>query len=158
MSHQKQCFKCEQVKPLDEFYQDGRMLDGFLNKCKQCTRLDVKKNRKKKLEQYKEYDRERAMRPNRVAARKEYAASERGKAIQRLAHKKSRERFPEKFKARYVLNNAIRDGKIVRPLMCRCGSTGRIEAHHIDYSKPLEVIWLCKPCHVKADKELGVRK
>lgn len=52
----------------------------------------------------------------------------------------------------------VRSGRLV-PLPCnRCGSTkgrrGHTEAHHKDYSKPLEIEWLCTLCHVVADKEL----
>jgi hypothetical protein len=44
---------------------------------------------------------------------------------------------------------ALKRGKLVRPSSCEwCGGTNRkIQAHHEDYSKPLEVIWLCIPCH-----------
>ena len=30
-----------------------------------------------------------------------------------------------------------------------CKSKEIVEAHHEDYNKPLEVLLLCKPCHVK---------
>lgn len=55
---------------------------------------------------------------------------------------------PEKRRAQFVIGNAIRDGKIKRPTTCEvCGSQGRVEAHHPDYGKPLEVQWLCTKCH-----------
>jgi hypothetical protein len=58
---------------------------------------------------------------------------------------------PEKRKAQIMVGNAIRGGKLVRGL-CEvndqsCG--GRVEAHHDDYSKPLEVRWLCRKHHAK---------
>lgn len=56
---------------------------------------------------------------------------------------------PEKYKARSVLNNAIASGKIIKPTSCEfCHKTGtRIHGHHDDYSKPLQVIFLCQTCH-----------
>lgn len=64
-----------------------------------------------------------------------------------------------KHNARVLLHYYIRKGTIVKPDCCsECGGTQpRIEAHHEDYSKPLEVIWLCSPCHSEADKELAKR-
>jgi hypothetical protein len=48
-----------------------------------------------------------------------------------------------------IYNKALRDGLLVRLAVCdQCGLRGRIEGHHHDYSKPLDVSWLCKTCHI----------
>lgn len=60
---------------------------------------------------------------------------------------------PEASKAHNILNRAIAKGKIHRPNLCEeCGSTGNIEGAHYDYSQPLNVEWLCKPCHSRWDR------
>lgn len=70
----------------------------------------------------------------------------------RMSSLRHREKYPEKEKARKAISNAIRDGRIVRPDHCsKCGLICKPQAHHADYSKPLEVTWLCKICHVSAD-------
>lgn len=61
-----------------------------------------------------------------------------------------RARHPEAYRAQTAVNNAVRDGRLVRPLLCeRCDQPGKIEAHHQDYTKPLEVEWVCQKCHGK---------
>lgn len=52
-------------------------------------------------------------------------------------------RYPQKAKAHQIVHKAIRSGKLVRQPCEVCGTTARIHAHHEDYSKPLEVRWLC---------------
>lgn len=53
-----------------------------------------------------------------------------------------------KHSARNKVYRAIKSGKLVKATECsQCGSIHRIQAHHIDYSKPLEVVWLCRTCH-----------
>jgi len=46
---EKVCFKCGIKKDLNDFYVHPRMGDGHLNKCKECTKSDVKKYYKKKI-------------------------------------------------------------------------------------------------------------
>lgn len=55
---------------------------------------------------------------------------------------------PEKHQARVTLGRALKAGKIVKPTLCEaCGQSEQLNGHHTDYSKPLEVCWLCGPCH-----------
>ena len=55
----------------------------------------------------------------------------------------------QKLKAncRAYLNTYLRRGKLEKS-PCKCGNIN-VEAHHEDYSKPLEVIWLCRECHLE---------
>lgn len=55
----KKCFKCKHVKPLIEFYKHPRMGDGYLGKCKSCTKNDANKQRIDNLEIIRKYDRNR---------------------------------------------------------------------------------------------------
>ena len=64
-------------------------------------------------------------------------------------HSEQARKHPEKASARTALNNAVRYGRIIKPHYCtQCFKTGeRIHGHHSDYSKPLDVEWLCAECH-----------
>ena len=51
---------------------------------------------------------------------------------------------------------ALRDGVLVRPAACSaCGNPGRVDGHHDDYAKPLDVRWLCASCHRAWHSEHG---
>lgn len=51
-----------------------------------------------------------------------------------------------RIKARSDLNHAVRDGRL-KKMNCKICDNEKSEAHHHDYSKPLDVIWLCKMHH-----------
>ena len=57
----KVCFKCHTEKPITEFYKHKKMSLGVVNKCKECNKLDVKKDyyRKSENENWVEKERER---------------------------------------------------------------------------------------------------
>lgn len=64
----------------------------------------------------------------------------------------------EKFRAKAKVRNAIKYGRLVRPSKCEaklacCMGDGKIEAHHSDYARPLDVIWVCKSCHYRLDAD-----
>ena len=55
------------------------------------------------------------------------------------------------------LRHEIEMGRITKPTTCsQChGTQPRIEGHHEDYSKPLEVKWLCSLCHASQHRARG---
>lgn len=144
----KRCRKCLNELPLDAFYSHAQMKDGRLNKCKECTKKDTIQNRLAKIDYYRAYDRVRASAPHRVAAREEYAKTDAWRVSHAKAIRKMNERYPKRYTARNVLRAAVRDGKVsVLPCFV-CG--GKAEAHHPDYDRPLDVVWLCPPHHREA--------
>lgn len=58
----------------------------------------------------------------------------------------------ERNRAKNRVHYALRTGKLVRPDHCEdCGKECKPDASHADYSKPLDVVWRCRSCHVKFD-------
>ena len=53
---------------------------------------------------------------------------------------------PVKKKAGTALRYAVNSGKLTRLPCVKCG-TEPAQGHHKDYSKPLDVIWLCRKHH-----------
>ena len=56
-----------------------------------------------------------------------------------------------KVRARKLLTNAVYTGKIKRGNCVICGKKNG-HGHHTDYSKPLEVMWLCQKHHTEEHK------
>lgn len=138
-----QCKSCERELSANAFYASN------MSRCKECVKASVRANRADKVEYYRNYDRLRYREhDHRKEASRKSAASEAGL----LSRKRSAERnkgTPKRI-AHCAVNNAIRDGRMERGTECFfCGSDGRLHAHHFDYSRPLDVFWLCPSCHGK---------
>ena len=69
-------------------------------------------------------------------------------------------------KAHDMVERAIQHGLLTRPEKCEvCGCSGTfsdgrsaIQAHHLDYNRPLEVKWLCQKCHHEWHKKYKAKE
>jgi hypothetical protein len=122
---------------------------GVTSRCAECHRAKVRENRAANVEYYRAYDAERFQADPKVKERhRRYQATEAGKRSMEQARLKWMANSPEKRAAHVILGNAVRDGLVSKPKCCsRCGAGGKIHGHHFDYTKPLDVIWLCPACH-----------
>jgi len=144
----KKCKGCGVEKERSEFYKHKHMKDGLLSKCKECSKKAsvewVKKNRQHRLEYMQEHRRKNA------DAIKAYESSPAYKASHKKATKKYERGNRHKQKAHRLVRIAIAEGRLSKPSACsKCPATENIHGHHDDYSKPLEVRWLCDKCHRK---------
>lgn len=134
----KRCFKCSRELPVEAFYANPTMADGHLGKCKECTRNDVAANRLLHIERARRYEKERSKLPRAIA-------------IAAAAQAKWKNKFPAKRHAHSLLGSAVKCGRVTPWPVCavpECAS--KPEAHHPDYSLPLDVVWLCKMHHTQA--------
>lgn len=108
------------------------------------------KSHKKYLEWYKEYRNK-----NRKKVRKynrEYNKQYR-KNKGYNNENNSKKRYPEKQKARRLLQQAVRDGGVIKMACVICGDE-KSQGHHPDYKKPYKVIWLCALHHKALHRHL----
>lgn len=129
------CRVCKKSQPLTEYYENKAYKNGYEKYCKTC----------RKAYNYKWYD---ANKEHVREQHREYRSDERVKKLELAKTKRLQAKYPEKTKARYMVRDALSAGKITKPDNCTsCDATGRLEGHHNDYSKPLDVEWLCVLCH-----------
>ncbi len=131
-SNVKTCSKCKEEKPIESFNKEKSKLDGRASRCRE-------KN-KEKLLAYGRSDEVVAMQSE---YHKAYRQTDRFKEIQ----DSSRRRNLQEYNSRAKVNYALSTGKLTRQPCEVCGTTEHIHAHHHDYSKPLEVAWLCITHH-----------
>jgi len=127
----KTCPKCKDVKAYIEFHRNKARKDGLSDWCRACNTSD----------------------------REQRYATKEGRAAKNKAQikyqRELRAKNPERLKAYDAVKYAIRVGKLEKPDICPlCGCDGIvIHGHHADYSKQLDVEWLCQPCHVHAHRD-----
>lgn len=126
------------------------MADGHLNKCKSCCKEQAKE-RHHTLNTENEEWRKAELKRHRAKAEK---ARKEGKSTKTSSEsqKKYYENNKEKKYSHTLVARAIKKGILIRE-PCFCGDPNS-EGHHEDYSKPLEVIWLCPKHHGERHVEL----
>ena len=139
------CRACFQSLPASDFYASNK------SRCKKCVAASVRLNRAAKIEYYRSYDRSRSDLPHRSAARALYQMTDEFRISHAVASKRWDVANAIRKRAQIAVNNAIRDGRLIKQPCFVCGSSAH--AHHPDYSAPLAVSWLCPPHHAQVHKE-----
>ena len=116
----KKCSLCNEEKDFSLFHKDKNTKTGCSAYCKSCKKIQDKKYIRNYL--YTEQVKERK--------------------------KTWRENNPERKSAHMKVYYAIKKGFLFKQPCFICGE--KAEAHHPDYSRPLDVVWLCSPHHRQA--------
>lgn len=138
------CCTCKEALPPADFYSCKRSPNGLKAQCKRCHNSTSIRTR----------DIENTRRIRRESGRRV--------RVLNLDAVRGRERLrkrpvDERVMARRKLNTAVQCGKLIRPKVCSiCFGGGKITAHHDDYSRPLDVRWLCWGCHGKEHRKASV--
>lgn len=131
----KECYNCKIIFDISFFCKRYDAKDGLSSYCRDCRRIKYRLKRANNPDTFKNKD-------------KKYYHKNREK-IQN-SRKSYSDECRRKVSAHYKVNYAVKKGYIIKPSTCsKCNESGRIEGHHEDYSKPLEVSWLCKTCHMR---------
>ena len=147
----KICSTCKEGKPFSEFYRNRTAKDGYNNVCKKCAYEYQKDWKERNIEKV------RADGRRNKAAQREREGEEATKQKwndwyeknkeHRRAYQRARQDKRKSY-AHNALQYALRKERIIRPEHCSsCDKECKPDAHHPDYDKPLEVIWLCRSCH-----------
>lgn len=155
----RQCTKCEEWKEenTDNFYGNSR--GGLMTECKICF---TTRERNKYQADKQTRDRKRNWAKNKrdkdkhSEYNKEYTKTIKGKEVQKNSKTKYRRKYPEKIRAKNLVHYYVRQGKIphVSTQFCKCGKPST-DYHHPDYSKPLEIVPLCRKHHLELHKVKG---
>lgn len=129
------CSRCNLEKPKNLFNRSSRHASGFCTWCKPC-----------------ESERKNKWLIENPTKAKEYANRHREKHKDTIYSKNyAREKIKHHEKlAKMAVARAIKRGDLVRPEACdKCSKICKPEGHHFDYTKRLDVMWLCKSCHAR---------
>lgn len=131
MRKTKYCPSCKTIKTNGEFYRYKCRKDGLGWQCKQCTRAE-----NRRLSKYHtDYIRTRLQ-------------DEKFKAEHLRMVLEYQKNNKEKIHAHSAVSRAIVVGKLKKQPCKVCGAT-RAVAHHEDYSRPLDVVWMCQTHHIR---------
>ena len=138
----KKCNQCKQLLPTKLFSRDSQLKSGLRGKCRVC----ISKN-----------NHDPSVRRQLTLNAKRWKLNHREKAINSRNCYKKKNR--SKISAHDAVYYALKVGNLIKPEFCSdCGFRKVAHGHHEDYSKKLDVKWLCHICHFKNHGKLKTIK
>jgi len=137
----RRCNVCQKEKSLEDFYRDKTKTLRRDYTCIECRRM---------LNRVRDRDRDKT--PERVKKSKDWVQSERGKERARQRRRQNYNINRERHQAQTIIRRLIKMGIIARQPCEICGNEPS-KGHHLDYSKPLEVVWLCQKHHSEVHRK-----
>lgn len=140
----KTCSRCKEEKSLSLYRKNKSKVDGYDYMCKKCrNRYDREWRKGKGKVKYYTYHRKYESTSKYKNKKKKYRRKPEVMERQRVRVKEDYKKYPEKMKARHLAS------RLSSPTNCeRCKKKNKkLHKHHYDYSKPLDVIFLCTICH-----------
>ena len=149
------CTKCNITRPMNEFHKDSSTPKGFCKQCKVCRNAYRESHRENAINLSREYY---LNNKDKVKSRvKRYNKTDKGIKSKAKACKNWVDKNPKKSKVRYLVFKAVGDG-VIEKVPCEVCGDVNVHAHHCDYDKPLDVMWLCDGHHKQWHKLNGEGK
>ena len=144
----KVCKGCKEEKSPSCFYRNKTTRDRLAQYCKLCSSAKCREWREKNKERLREYESKRAKTEKRILLNKSYASREDVRARFRVKRNDWKKKNKRKKQAHEMVLYHLGKGTLKRSPCSVCGSL-KVDAHHCDYSKPLDVMWLCRAHHMQ---------
>lgn len=154
------CTICKIEKSYDEFYKSKKGKNGYAEQCKACRLIKGREYYKKRPDIcLAKHERWAKKNPEKILVnQRAYYHRNKEKILRKLREsrringyantKAYRKRNRQKIDCHNYVAMAIKFGHLIRPEICHsCKIQCKPQAHHHDYEKPLEVVWLCRKCH-----------
>lgn len=145
----KICKTCGIKKELSCFHNHKATKDGKTSSCKDCAKQRAvtwnKANPERKRASSNKWAKENSERRNEIS--RNYFKNNKNAHVSIV--REYRKNNPIKRSAHNKVAIAVKNGELIKPMSCECCGvfTDTLHAHHCDYSKPLDVNWLCVQCH-----------
>lgn len=147
----KECPKCGEIKNTSEFDKHPNNKDGLQGSCKKCLQITRKKR-----------DQRNKLNPDYVSKERARWRESKNKAeikpkltLEQIRIRDDRHgKNIKKIRAKEKVYKATQRGILTKQPCSICNSTEDVQAHHWDYDKPLDVIWLCRRHHAEAHIKL----
>ncbi|KKM01344.1 hypothetical protein LCGC14_1795370 [marine sediment metagenome] len=126
------CGLCREEKPIEEYYRNKSRPSGRGFWCKECC---------------KGYERL----PHRKGRHAKWRGSSKGIERTRQYNQEHYAEEKPKNQTRSATKRLVKLG-VIKKMPCGICGDGNSQAHHPDYTQPLEVVWLCQSHHYDVDR------